>query len=386
MNFSKQHNVSRETFKYLHVEALQTLLDTAKVVSENVQRGLHATALSVRETLSSSSTGQYSVNDQGNLQKGEYNITEHSEIADEIKNATGMEVTVFFGDTRYMTSVKDESGNRVLGTKAGDTVIQNVLVGNKEYFASNVDVVGQPFYAYYIPLYDEGNSEPIGMVFTGLIQANVNAEIAKVTGLLIGIFSIITIISIGFLLIAIRGIVNALSKGEKSLEAVAGGNLKEEIPEAMLRRKDEIGQLSKTIEKLRLELTEVIRGIKSDGIQLNEASHYLQDKAAKSSVNVEQVEKAVEEIADGAESQADETQRATENVILMGNMVEETNQEVQDLHDNAKIMKSLGQEAFVTLKELDEINQQARTSIDEIYRQTYTTNESAQKIKEEQMW
>jgi methyl-accepting chemotaxis protein len=37
-----------------------------------------------------------------------------------------------------------------------------------------------------------------------------------------------------------------------------------------------------------------------------------------------QIEKAVFEIADGSTYQAEETQKATESVILMGNMVEET--------------------------------------------------------------
>ena len=75
-------------------------------------------------------------------------------------------------------------------------------------------------------------------------------------------------------------------------------------------------------------------------------------------------------------------QKATENVILMGNMVEETSQEVDDLIDNANDMKRSSEEAFVTLTALEKINDQAREAIEVIYEQTNTTNESAMKIRE----
>ena len=50
--------------------------------------------------------------------------------------------------------------------------------------------------------------------------------------------------------------------------------------------------------------------------------------ASQTAESVEQVDKAISEIAQGATSQAQETQTATENVILMGNMIEETNNEM----------------------------------------------------------
>jgi len=47
---------------------------------------------------------------------------------DYIKEYTGSEVTIFEGDTRLMTSLTDEKGDRVIGTKASEAVINTVLV------------------------------------------------------------------------------------------------------------------------------------------------------------------------------------------------------------------------------------------------------------------
>ena len=94
------------------------------------------------------------------------------------------------------------------------------------------------------------------------------------------------------------------------------------------------------------------------------------------------VETAVNEIATGATNQASETQKATDDIVNMGNMIEHTNSQVENLTSTANLMRESSEEAAATLKELDNINQQAIASIDVIYEQTNITNISALKIKE----
>ena len=66
----------------------------------------------------------------------------------------------------------------------------------------------------------------------------------------------------------------------------------------------------------------------------------------------------------------------------MGNLVEETSAQVEELYNNASDMQKSSDEATSTLNELNIINQRARAAIDVIYEQTNTTNESALKIRE----
>lgn len=147
-------------------------------------------------------------------------------------------------------------------------------------------------------------------------------------------------------------------------------------------RADETGQMSRAVAELRRQLVDVVDELRKQSTQLFEASDLLNANASETATTVEQVEKAVSEISEGATSQADETQKATENVILMGNMVEETTRQVEELTDNANAMRKSSEDAFATLKGLEEINDQAREAIDVIYEQTNTTNESAMKIRE----
>lgn len=152
--------------------------------------------------------------------------------------------------------------------------------------------------------------------------------------------------------------------------------------EKLNRRKDETGQMSRAISELREELVAVYMQIKEQSKSLYEAADVLSNETAETSDAVGQVDRAIGEIADGATSQAEETQKATENVILIGNMVEETGRQVERLNVNADTMQRASIEAMDTLKALDDTNVRTREAIERIAEQTNTTNESALKIRE----
>lgn len=353
----------------------------SEVVTGSIENGLRASAVSVSDTLSYAGEGEYQLRDD-QLYKGDFNISEAVEIADAIKKAADTDITIFYGDTRYMTSVIDEQGNRVVGTKAGDQVIEKVLNNGQEHFATDVDVVGHAYYGYYIPLYDNGTDHIAGMVFAGMPQADAKAQIIRIVSLIAGIMAILFAVCTTTTFIVVQKIVKALRMDANALEQVAKGKLNIQLNETSLKRKDEVGHISRSIMTLKMELTEIIGNIKDQSKSLNDSSVYLSEKAETSADHISQVERAVEEIAQGATGQAEETQKATENVIVMGNMIEETTGEIDAMNENAKLIRQLGQTAIDTLNDLQTINQKTKDSIDIIYEQTNITNTSAQKIKE----
>lgn len=148
------------------------------------------------------------------------------------------------------------------------------------------------------------------------------------------------------------------------------------------KRKDETGSMSRAISSLREQLREMVSEIKQLSEEIFHSAETLSAGAKNTAETMEEVEKTVAEIAQGATSHAQETQRATENVILMGSMVEETNTQVDSLKDNAASIISSSDEAVNILGHLEEINKKTQDSINTIYEQTNTTNESAVKIRE----
>ncbi len=152
--------------------------------------------------------------------------------------------------------------------------------------------------------------------------------------------------------------------------------------EKVAKKKDETGIMIRAASEMKDKLVAVIDNLRMQSAELYAASDKLDSNAQLTASTMEQVETAVGDIASGASNQAEETQAATEDVIIMGNMIEETATEVAVLKDNSDGMKKTSEDAQRILGALMRENDLSKESIDEIYRQTNITNESALKIKE----
>ena len=158
---------------------------------------------------------------------------------------------------------------------------------------------------------------------------------------------------------------------------------RDETKKSILRRerRDETGVMNHAISVLQQELAMVAANINQQCEKLNTSAGHMAQSVEETLNTVEQVEKAVNEIADGATSQAQETQTATEQIIVMGNLIEQTDAEVESLRENARKMRDAGEQAMEILEALGQVNQQTKDAIAVISKQTDVTNESALKIK-----
>ncbi len=352
------------------------------VLTSAIENGLRSAAISVLDSLEEINDEAFYIDENDELCKGDYNVTQHTRLADELRKSANTDITVFYGDTRYMTSVLDENGDRVLRTQAGEAVINTVLKGGEDYFATDVVVVGQDYFGYYVPLTDETTGQIVGMVFAGMSQADAKNQIRSIIYLIVGIVVAVALVCVVLIFMIVNKMVKSITEGVDALTRLSEGKLNVHLSDAQLKSKDEIGDISRAIHKLKSNLTDIISSIKNDSTTLLSASEQLSEKTTDTSSHVEQMEKAVGEIAIGAGSQAEETQDATENIIVMGNMIEETVDELGSLSESAKSMKERGEAAIKALRELQATNEKTSESIDIIYEQTNVTNESAQKIKE----
>lgn len=156
----------------------------------------------------------------------------------------------------------------------------------------------------------------------------------------------------------------------------------DELHKKLCTRNDEIGRMARALNQLVSELIQVIYEIKEKSDHLLEAADALNTDADETATTMEQVESAINDIAQGATSQADETQRATENIIIMGNMIQDTDNGMNKLLSFAHSMRETTEQAQDVLNELKKVNAKAEEYIDVIAEQTNTTNESALKISE----
>ena len=326
--------------------------------------------------------GDYVQDEDGSVWKGDYDISHSEAIADSIKEDGGVDVTFFYGKTRLMTSVKNDKGERIVGTDASDEVIETVLNKGETMFSTHVLVNGQDYYGYYVPVFQSGTDEAIGMVFAGLPHDEGLATFNAILKVLLVTTIIAIAIGIVMGLFSANSITGALQEAERAVKAVATGELTVELSSGCLHRNDEIGGLCKAVDSMKNELRFIIEDINGHASELLNSAVALDDNAQSTLSTVDSVDRAVNEIADGATSQAKDAIRASENVAIMGDMLAATNRDIDDLNDNARIMRESSEKATGSLDELMRVNKEVIDAIELIYNQTNRTNESSMKIRE----
>jgi len=355
----------------------------SSMVFNEVHSTLKSTCIAVANSYKALVDGNYRQDENGDVWKGEnFKVSGNTKIIDEIKAHTDLEVTMFYGDTRVLTTVLDKEGQRVVGTKASQEVIEQVLQRGESYYSEDVEVGGRRFVGYYEPVYQSNGNEIIGMFFSGKQYSLVKQEINKILMAIVAVIAIALIICSILIAVFVSRIVKFLKHGFGLIKQVADGNLVLDFNSDILKRADEIGDMSRGIKELKDSLTEMIREVVENAENLSQASLSLKEVAKNTADNVEQVENAVDDIARGATSQSEETQISSENIIKIGKMIDETRKEVEKLYKSSNEIRESGDEADSVLKELEDINDKVKESIDVVYEQINTTNESAVKIRE----
>lgn len=150
---------------------------------------------------------------------------------------------------------------------------------------------------------------------------------------------------------------------------------------SILNKKNEIGNIARSVHSLLEGLTMIVHGIHHSTGELNTFSEKFKDNFDTISSSIANIDTAVDEIANGATNQADETQKVSEQVELMGKSIDFMNGNISALAQSAETMKSKNGDAQKNLDALVEISNKTKISVDEIQKQTIETNQSALDIR-----
>lgn len=209
--------------------------------------------------------------------------------------------------------------------------------------------------------------------------APVNQMAVKAVGSAVAVFIIELIIGV----IAIGKMVKPLTELTRIVNKVAGLDFTENEKQAKLNlRKDEIGLISRAIDNLHKQLSTIISVIQNQGEQLAVSNQAFEKEFGGIIESITNVNTAVEEIALGSTSQAQETTSAGEHVMNIGTAIETNNNAVSALEESIKKMNELAAQSAAMLAELTEINDKTTGNIKAVMEQTTMTNHSSEKIKE----
>lgn len=357
---------------------------SARIIRTGMQdeaiKRLRDIAMGVEQALLAADEGEF-YSDGQNLYRGEHNISEDLSAFEAFADSSGIEVTVCWGDTRMVTTLKDEStGESMTGTKVSEAVAQNVLKNGKEYTDKNMRINGEPYFCCYIPL-KNNDGTIVGIIFAGEHGSGIEEYIAQELWQTTGINVAVILLSSAVILFFSRTLSQAVRKEEKVLEKLAEGNLNIEVDEKLLRRQDELGSMARALKNLIHNLSGIINHIQESAGHLMHSGQSLDEMAERVNVNAAEINKAVEDISAGAATQAEEIETASGRIMDMGNVIENIVQDVDKLNETSQTMKQAGDTSAAIMEDLVSSTVQVNEAIGKISSQIYATNESAQKIR-----
>ena len=217
-----------------------------KTMYQEVERELYDATKSATTLLNAAYPGDYHL--EGDvaylLYKGETDITRDYSLLDQFKEDTGLDITLFYQDTRILTTLYNAQGERIVGSGAPDIVIRDVLNTGENHFYTHTLINGKAYFSYYIPLRNQDGSV-VGMLFVGRPSETVSLSIQNyvypLTWLIIGFVALVTVCIYFYT----RKFVAVLLHIHSFLSDVASGNLNATLDQSVTKRSDELGDIGR---------------------------------------------------------------------------------------------------------------------------------------------
>lgn len=228
-----------------------------KNVYYEIRSGMENEAYTLANTYDVMYPGYYELVKAGNLmalKKGEHYLT--NDFIDNIKEDTGLEITIFYNDIRMITTLYSNN-KRITGSKMNSAIKKDVLENGYSKFYDDVRIEEERFFAYYLPVHN-GSENIIGAICILKPANQIHSKFAKQVIPLIAII-IAGVVIITYLNYLYFGKLNKNFKHIRNfLGEVTGGNLKAEMNREALAREDEIGDVAKASVNMQRSLRNLI--------------------------------------------------------------------------------------------------------------------------------
>jgi methyl-accepting chemotaxis protein len=259
--------------------------------------------------------GEWSIRED-KLFKADILMNGNVAVVDMIGNLTGDTVTIFQGDTRIATNVKTPSGERAVGTKAADNVIQATLSKGQNYIGK-ANVVGIVNQTAYEPI-KNSRGDIIGMFYVGVPNTyyeNVIRNIA-ITIIIVGVIGIALCFGLGYFT---------------------------------------VNSVSKNLERAIDRLTNSSDQIASATVEVSASSQSLAEGASEQAASIEETSSSLEEMSSMTKQNADNSDCADKLMKESRQMVDRANGSMTHLTQSMQEISAASEETSKIIKTIDEI-------------------------------
>ncbi|HEX3028718.1 MAG TPA: methyl-accepting chemotaxis protein [Clostridia bacterium] len=310
---------------------------------------------------------------EGKLFKGDTQINDDFTVPDLLKKKAGIVSAVFMSDTRVATSIKNDKGTIIIGTKANSDIIKKVI-GNGEKYRGKTTINGETYVALYKPIRD-ANGKNIGMWSVGMKYQAVRSSLNSIFVKMMVFICIILVVGSIYAFVTGNMVAVLLKKLMNDVQHIASGDFTNAVSDKFLNKKDEMGNIAQAVEHMRISVRDIISSIVNKTENIEQTIQTTVSEINMLQGDIEAISAVTQELAAGTE----ETAAGAEEMNATSHDIEYT---IDELSDRAKDgMKTAG-EIRTRAEELKMSATQSKESANNVYDRTQESlNLSIQKAK-----
>ena len=317
--------------------------------------------------------GDYTYNEVGDLWKGGYNISKSEKLLSGINEKAKIDISIFSKDNIVITTAKDTKTGKAKKIVINDSVVKSVFKGGYEDFNANMTIDGKEQYMYAIPMLQTDKSEVMAMMVVSCNKEQAIKTTNRTVNIVIIIILVLVIVISILTILFSRGITNSLKTGFKALETLSHGNLKIDASMLKLKRRDEIGEMSRSIYKLSQEFRKMISNNINLTADIEDTANDLDITANKTKESINTIDVAMDTMANTAKKQANIVEDVNSDMIDLGEIIKETYGEIKTINDYNIGMQNSSKVANKVVGELTYIRESLNSIIEVINQQTTDT-------------
>ncbi len=325
------------------------------------------------------------------------------EHIDRFAQDAGVVATVFAKDgtdfVRALTTITDEKGERVIGTKLDSSGAAYQAVSKGSEYYGEATILGANYMTGYAPMYDD-SQQLIGVYFVGVPIEAIDAimlegQISTIQSIAILIAVVLVLAAIAVLIFS-SSIVNPIKKVTGAAQQIADGDFNVTLSVAS---KDEIGRLAKafnlTVERLVNyqgyidEISDALQKVSQSNLDIALQREYsgqfktlkdgMEDLLSNLNTTILHINEASDQVNNGAGQVANAAQALSQGATEQASSVEELSASVAEI---AREIGKTAENAKTAYTKADFAGQGLRSSTSQMQEMTAAMEEINQKSAE----
>lgn len=286
------------------------------------------------------------------------------EFVDSVVAKGGGTCTLFQHGVRIATTVKNDAGQRAIGTVISDPVRAKTLEGGAP-FRGQAFVVNQPYMTVYEALRDPDGTI-LGMAYVGVPLKPYNALITRFAAIFLTIDIGALLLALGAAFASSRGMTKPLEGIFDAATRVAGGDLTVGVPATGYHEARSLADSFKAMtEGLRAILGQVggsveqLRAVSKDITQASDGAADLANRQASSvaetTATVEQMSRTVNSVAEGARRVLDIAEDSLERAESGRDTIDASGMTMDELERGAQEVREAAEAAALVARDISEM-------------------------------